>query len=305
VTRRYRSNPAVIPIPFPVPVPTTVEEVKKIPPPSPTAIQFTCFGIPVYQSLSVPKPYAVVNVVSRNVFYGCSGDTCFTGVEGVDIKGFVFLPVNLFAYIFACEAPLTEEQETQTIIVITESKPLYNTDKVTQINQIIQGQFTDKSEVLSISYGDVNIRDTNYLSFIQTGLQIATKFSMSFCDRISVFKTPFEIAVAKIIYLEIVGKGRPELTAIADFMQTLQTEISGIIQTNYQTIEPNGKLTNVIGTPIQNQLPLQVSPSVMFGESYQFRTDDILIQTEMETEIGEQLYTDGIEFETEITVQQS
>ncbi|CAD98960.1 hypothetical protein AFV1_ORF307 [Captovirus AFV1] len=307
MTRRYRSNPAVIPVPFPVPLPITEQTTPQIPPPSPTAIQFTCFGIPIYQSPSVPKSYAVVNVVSHNVFYGCSGDTCFEGVEGVDIRSFVFLPINLFAYIFACEAPLEtqETQGTQTIIVITESKPLYNTDKVTQVNQIVQGQFTDKSEVLSINYGDVNVTDINYLSFIQTGLQIATKFTLPLCDRISIFKTPFELAVAKTLYLEIVGKERPELTAILDFMQSLDAEISGIIETDYQEIEPNGKLTDVISKPIQNQLPLQILPGLILGESYQFNTNNILMQTEIETEIGEQLYTDGITFETELTVKQS
>jgi len=307
VTRRYRSNPAVIPVPFPVPLPIT-EEVQKIKPPSPTAIQFTCFGIPIYQHPTVPSTYAVVNVVSRNVFYGCSGDTCFEGVEGIDIKAYVFLPVNLFAYIFACEAPTpetSEEQETQTIIVITENTPLVNVDRVTQVNQVVQGQFADKSEVLSISYGDVNIQDANYLSFIRTELQIATKFSLSFCDRIFTFKTPFEIAVAKTIYLAIEGKERPKLDVVVDFMQTLQAEISSIIETDYQEIEPNGKLTNTIGTPVQNQLPLQVLPSVAFGQSYGLSTDGILTQTELETEIGEQLYTDNIVFETELEIQQS
>jgi len=305
VTRRYRSNPAVVPVPFPVPVPIT-EVAPTIPPPSPTAIQFTCFGIPVYQHPSVPSSYAVVNVVSHNIFYGCSGDTCFQGVEGVDIRSYVFLPVNLFAYIFACEAPLeSQTSETQTIIVITESIQLYNIDKVTQINQVVQGQFPDKSEVLSINYGDVNITDINYLSFIQTRLQIATKFSVSFCDRISTFKTPFETAVAKTLYLEIVGKGRPEFTVVADFIQSLEAEISNIIETDYQEIEQDGKLTSIISTPIQNQLPLQILPGVSFGESYQFKTDDILIQAETETEIGEQLYADNITFETELVIQQS
>jgi len=308
VTRRYRSNPAVIPVPFPVPLPITQKEVPSIPPPSPTAIQFTCFGIPIHQHPTVPSPYVVVNVVSKNTFYGCSGDTCFQGAIGVDIKSYVFLPVNLFAYIFACEAPIpgtSEIQETQTIIVITENTPLYNTDEVKQVNQIIQGQFTDKSEVLSISYGDVNIRDINYLAFIQTGLQIATKFSVPLCDRISVFKTPFEIAVAKTIHLEIVGKGRPELSAIVDFMQTLDAEISRIIETDYQEIDQKGEVTSIISKPIQNQLPLQVMPSVEFGESYQFGTNNILIQAEIEAVIGEQLYADNIIFETELEIQQS
>ena len=306
MTRRYRSNPAVVPIPFPVPLPITQEVTQQIPPPSPTAIQFTCFGIPVYQSPSVPKPYAVVNVVSRNTFYGCSGEACFAGVEGVDIKAYVFLPVNLYAYIFACEAPLQEEtapQETQTIIDIKENTPLYNTDEVTEINQIIQGQFKDKSEILSISYGDLNIRDINYLSFIQTELQIATKYSIPLCNRISVFKTPFEIAVAETIQFEITGKERPEISAIVNFMQYLGAEIGKLIETDYQEIGQNGELTNVIGTPIQNQLPLQVMPDVVFGESYQFNIDNVLVQTEIETEIGEQLYVSNIIFETELTVQ--
>ena len=136
MTRRYRSNPAVIPFPFPVPVPITQETKQQITPPSPTAIQFTCFGIPIYQRPSVPKPYAEVNAISQNTFYGCSGDTCFEAVEGLEIKGYVFLPLNLYAYIFACEgqteSQTSEIQGTQTIIVITESTQLYDTDQVIQ-----------------------------------------------------------------------------------------------------------------------------------------------------------------------------
>jgi hypothetical protein len=239
VTRRYRSNPAVIPFPFPVPVPITETTQQITKPPSPTAIQFTCFGIPIYQRPSVPKSYAEVNAISQNAFYGCSGDTCFEAVEGLELKGYVFLPLNLYAYIFACEGQIesqtSETQQTQTIIVITESTQLYDTDQIVQINQPIQGQFKDKSEVLTISYGNVNIKDINYLSFIRTGLQIATIFSISFYDRISVFKTPFEVEIPKVFYLVTDIKEIPKIYAILNFMQSLDAEISQLIETEYQT----------------------------------------------------------------------
>ena len=303
MTRRYRSNPAVIPFPFPVPVPITETTQQITKPPSPTAIQFTCFGIPIYQSLSVPTPYVVANVKSTNVFQGCSGDTCVQGVVGVDIKGYVFLPVNSYAFIFACEAPISETQETQTIIVLKESTQLYNTEKAIEINQLVQGQFVDKSEVLSISYGDVNITGINYLSFTQTGLQIATKFSVPLYDRLSVFKTPFEIIAGNTIYLEIAGKGRPELSAIVDFMQSLDAKISRLTQTDYLTINEKGGLTNVENTQAENQISMQVMFSIAFGHWYQFNVDNILTQTEIETEIGKQLHANNIIFETELTIQ--
>ena len=327
MTRRYRSNPAVIPFPFPVPVPITQETKQQITPPSPTAIQFTCFGIPIYQRPSVPKPYAEVNAISQNTFYGCSGDTCFEAVEGLEIKGYVFLPLNLYAYIFACEgqteSQTSEIQGTQTIIVITESTQLYDTDQIVQINQPIQGQFKDKSEVLTISYGNVNIKDINYLSFIRTGLQIATIFSIPFYDRISVFKTPFEVEIPKVFYLVTDIKERPKIYAILNFMQSLDAQISQLIETEYQTIDQKGDITNVLSNPVQNQLPLQIIPditfgksyqfqnqlplqiipSITFGESHQFNTDVILTQTEVETVIGEQLYANNIIFETELIIQ--
>ena len=305
MTRRYRSNPAVVPIPFPVPIPITQEQAPQIPPPSPTAIQFTCFGIPIYQQVKTPTPYAVTNVESKNVFQGCSGDTCFTGVEGVVMKGYVFLPVNIYAYIFACEAPISEIQETQTIIVVTESTQLYNTDRLIEINQVVQGQFIDKSEVLTISYGDVNITGINYVRFAQTGLQIATKFSVPLYDRISVFKTPFEITAGNTIYVEIAQKGRPELSAIVDFMQSLSAEISRVTETDYIAINKNGQLTNIMNTQAENQISLQTIFSIKFGEFYKFNIDNILTQTQIETEIGQQLYVDNITFETQLTVQQS
>ena len=329
MTRRYRSNPAVVPVPFPVPLPITQEQAPQIPPPSPTAIQFTCFGIPVYQRPSVPNSYAEVNTTSQNTFYGCSGDTCFEAVEGLIIKGYVFLPLNLYAYIFACEgqteSQTSEIQGTQTIIVITESTQLYNTDQVIQINQVIQGQFKDKSEVLTISYGDIDIKDINHLSFIRTGLQIATIFSIPLYDRLSVFKTPFKIVVPQTFYLEANKNEILRLFTVINFMQSLDAEISKLIQTEYQIINQKGGLTNVVSKPVQNQLPLQIMPSITFGDSYQFQNqlppqimpgiifgksyglnaDTILTQTQIETEIGEPLYVNNITFETELTIQQS
>jgi len=305
VTRRYRSNPAVIPVPFPVPLPITQEEVTKIPPPSPTAIQFTCFGIPIYQQVKTPTPYAIANVKSKNVFQGCSGDTCFTGVEGVIMKGYAFLPVNIYAYIFACEAPISEIQETQTIIVMTESTQLYNTDRLIEINQVVQGQFKDKSEVLTISYGDVNITGINYVRFAQTGLQIATKFSVPLYDRISVFKTPFEVITGNTLYLEIEQKGRPELSAIVDFMQSLSAKISRATETDYITINENGQLTNIVNTQTENQIALQTIFNIKVGKSSPLTTNNILIEGIIDFTIGQQLYVDNITFETQLTVQQS
>lgn len=275
MTRRYRSNPAVIPVPFPVPLPIAEQAPPTTPPPSPQTIPFTCFRISVYQTLSVPRPYAIANVSSRNVFSGCSGDVCFTCVEGVILKGYVFLSASTYAFIFACEAQLQQAEEQNVIIDVTENNQLYNFDTATQLNEVIQGQFVDKSEILEIIYGHVNVSGTNYLSFTQTELHIGIGFSFSFYDRISVFNTPFELITAKSVYLETSGIHIDILSDLAP-------------GESYQ---------------FQTQLQFESMSELVIGESYQSDTGGILIQTEQQFEIGEQLYADNIIFKTELTIQ--